>query len=230
MTGYAKDYIGQLCREGRVPARLVGRSWYVLESAIQDHRFGKPGAEQLEKTRPEANWESPRYESSPGEELPSLNELKEAQEPTEEASGVPQHLRDSWKAWFDHVAQAALQPAEEVKEAVKVEDTIPAVQEREEIEPEAIEEVIVPIHALHRASEEPVAVDERLDYRAEEPRYVSKAQKTRPGGIVTVIRVMATLIMVIAIGTAVVGSGYFDKYIVSVKPVRLMAGVSLYNK
>ena len=40
MTGYAKDYIGQLCREGRVPARLVGRSWYVLETAIQDHRFG----------------------------------------------------------------------------------------------------------------------------------------------------------------------------------------------
>ena len=40
VTGYAKDYIGQLCREGRVPARLVGRSWYVLESAIHDHRFG----------------------------------------------------------------------------------------------------------------------------------------------------------------------------------------------
>lgn len=40
VTGYAKDYIGQLCREGRVPARLVGRSWYVLETAIQDHRFG----------------------------------------------------------------------------------------------------------------------------------------------------------------------------------------------
>ncbi|MHB1163603.1 MAG: hypothetical protein ACYCZZ_03760, partial [Minisyncoccota bacterium] len=40
ITGYAKDYIGQLCREGRVSARLVGRSWYVLEAAIQDHRFG----------------------------------------------------------------------------------------------------------------------------------------------------------------------------------------------
>jgi hypothetical protein len=32
VTGYAKDYVGQLCREGRVEARLVGRNWYVLES------------------------------------------------------------------------------------------------------------------------------------------------------------------------------------------------------
>ncbi len=40
ITGYAKDYVGQLCREGRVLARLVGRNWYVLESSIRDHRFG----------------------------------------------------------------------------------------------------------------------------------------------------------------------------------------------
>ncbi len=40
LTGYAKDYVGQLCREGRVTARLVGRSWYVLEDSIKEHRFG----------------------------------------------------------------------------------------------------------------------------------------------------------------------------------------------
>ncbi len=40
ITGYAKDYIGQLCREGRVTARLVGRGWYVLEDSIREHRFG----------------------------------------------------------------------------------------------------------------------------------------------------------------------------------------------
>src|SRR5271155_2795244 len=42
ITGYAKDYVGQLCREGRVEARLVGRNWYVLESSIRAHRFGAP--------------------------------------------------------------------------------------------------------------------------------------------------------------------------------------------
>ncbi len=40
LTGYAKDYVGQLCRESRVTARLVGRSWYVLEDSIKEHRFG----------------------------------------------------------------------------------------------------------------------------------------------------------------------------------------------
>ena len=40
ITGYAKDYVGQLCREGRVVARLIGRNWYVLESSIREHRFG----------------------------------------------------------------------------------------------------------------------------------------------------------------------------------------------
>ncbi|VAW32769.1 hypothetical protein MNBD_CPR01-583 [hydrothermal vent metagenome] len=40
VTGYAKDYVGQLCREGRVTARLVGRNWYVLEESIKRHRFG----------------------------------------------------------------------------------------------------------------------------------------------------------------------------------------------
>jgi hypothetical protein len=40
ITGYAKDYVGQLCREGYVEAKMVGRSWYVLETSITEHRFG----------------------------------------------------------------------------------------------------------------------------------------------------------------------------------------------
>src|SRR3989344_3577258 len=86
MTGYAKDYVGQLCREGRVPARLVGRSWYVLESAIQDHRFGGDAVD----TRPVQSspaislthtWESARYESSDAatDTLPSLNRLQKVE-------------------------------------------------------------------------------------------------------------------------------------------------------
>ncbi len=51
ITGYAKDYVGQLCREGRVKARLVGRNWYVLDSSIREHRFGAEGGEST--TAPE---------------------------------------------------------------------------------------------------------------------------------------------------------------------------------
>lgn len=36
--GYTADYIGQLCRAGKVEAQLVGRSWYVEETSIRLHK------------------------------------------------------------------------------------------------------------------------------------------------------------------------------------------------
>lgn len=37
ITGYAKDYVGQLVRMQKLPAERVGRAWYVEESAILRH-------------------------------------------------------------------------------------------------------------------------------------------------------------------------------------------------
>jgi hypothetical protein len=34
LTGYAKDYVGQLARAGKVPGTRVGRAWYVDEATI----------------------------------------------------------------------------------------------------------------------------------------------------------------------------------------------------
>jgi hypothetical protein len=36
--GYTNDYVGQLCRAGKVKSALIGRSWYVLESSIREHK------------------------------------------------------------------------------------------------------------------------------------------------------------------------------------------------
>ncbi len=36
--GYTADYVGQLCRSGKVEAQLVGRSWYVNETSIKSHK------------------------------------------------------------------------------------------------------------------------------------------------------------------------------------------------
>ncbi|MFT5849671.1 MAG: hypothetical protein ACI9H6_000485 [Patiriisocius sp.] len=36
--GYTADYVGQLCRSGKVDAQLVGRSWYVSEDSIREHK------------------------------------------------------------------------------------------------------------------------------------------------------------------------------------------------
>lgn len=80
VTGYAKDYVGQLCREGRITARLVGRNWYVLDSSIREHRFGiseqAPKNENSNEIESESTaesaiseWNSPNYVAEPVSEL-----------------------------------------------------------------------------------------------------------------------------------------------------------------
>lgn len=39
--GYTADYIGQLCRADQVKATLVGRSWYVNEQSLLEHKKGR---------------------------------------------------------------------------------------------------------------------------------------------------------------------------------------------
>lgn len=40
-TGYTADYVGQLCRAGKIDSRLVGRTWYVHEDALGSHKRQK---------------------------------------------------------------------------------------------------------------------------------------------------------------------------------------------
>ncbi|MCR4279339.1 MAG: tail fiber domain-containing protein [Candidatus Zambryskibacteria bacterium] len=44
--GYASDYIGQLSRSGKIPSKLIGRTWYVDFEALVEHKkvrqLGKP--------------------------------------------------------------------------------------------------------------------------------------------------------------------------------------------
>lgn len=52
---YTSDYIGQLCRSGKVDAKLVGRTWYVNPDSLDGHkttRYVKAGS--AEKTSDEA--------------------------------------------------------------------------------------------------------------------------------------------------------------------------------
>lgn len=97
ITGYAKDYVGQLCREGRVEARLIGRSWYVFEESIRKHRFEeseKSGAKEEEKreasenTNVEAVWTESVYTSEEVQMLPVNDEKKESEVVEEESVEV----------------------------------------------------------------------------------------------------------------------------------------------
>ncbi len=103
ITGYAKDYVGQLCREGRVEARQVGRNWYVLETSIREHRFGAEAAAEHEKEQvlaarnappssPVSSWDAPKYSNDAAPAVPPIVERPAAagveSEKTQEIQGA----------------------------------------------------------------------------------------------------------------------------------------------
>lgn len=248
VTGYAKDYIGQLCREGRVPARLVGRAWYVLETAIQDHRFGKQGieseneppaslvAELPSKSSPVSTWESPRYEASSAEILPFVNRLRPALEPSKginaediptDAQEVPDRLQDSWRTWFDRVADT-----EPVDLATL---TVPEEQEKKkpaEVPMQEIQEVNIPIHTVYDLPPQDLLPRQHLELEVELPSAVVEVhiEKKRSRGTMMAIQMAGAVLATLVAILAVIGTGYFDKYITSNSPVSSIAGVILYNK
>src|SRR4051812_19118969 len=78
LTGYAKDYIGQMSREGRIKARLVGRNWYILKSGLEKHRFAAESAQKpKEKHFASEEWQNPRYQAEKASDLPPINKLSE---------------------------------------------------------------------------------------------------------------------------------------------------------
>jgi hypothetical protein len=247
VTGYAKDYIGQLCREGRVPARLVGRSWYVLESAIHDHRFGKqgiePGNANPTSGRPTGSsasvfpstWESPRYEASSAEILPSVNRLQrlpgrsDTGDVGDEQNEMSQHLQDSWKAWFDRVADTesvtlsdlAQPEGEEIAEKPEVKE----IEEEEVRIPintvyELPPEDLLPRHSAHHFEAGPSSDEEEV--------YIQRERGGR--GAMVGMQIAGAVFAVLVATVAVIGTGYFDEYIISNSQVGLIAGVALYNR
>lgn len=118
ITGYAKDYVGQLCREGRVEATLVGRSWYVLETSIRAHRFG---SEDQSQPHPNSNldaanqkatvstWDTPKYVPEEIVEVPQIEKKpinliesapEPAPEPVQRVEATVEDMQTAWREWF----------------------------------------------------------------------------------------------------------------------------------
>lgn len=241
MTGYAKDYVGQLCREGRVPARLVGRGWYVLESAIADHRFGNQvelkGKEVIKETVPAVSktWEFPRYEATRAEILPSINRLNEEKSASElpieeeiegnedEAPETSQNVHDSWKQWFDIVAKAIPENKIEASEAPIETMRAPEEPKEEEGNKEVTEDtqVNVPLRVVS-------------NYFPPKEIMLEDTPKTeRKSGsrvVVRTIQIIGVLVAMISISLACAGSGYLDAYLISNSQADILLGVTVYNK
>jgi hypothetical protein len=207
VTGYAKDYVGQLCREGRVQAQLVGRSWYVLESAILDHRFGAdaPQAATSESKDADAEapavWQPPRYEAAQNEPLPVVerSEVIEVLDRPVEELGEVQLSTPS----FDIVPPKL----DVVEQAVNVE------AEETSVEEAAISQPIEPGVPL-AAPVQPVRVRRRKGRRA---LYAS-------------IRLVCIVIGFVSVALAALNSGYFDNNLYSSTRAHLLTGISVFKK
>lgn len=228
VTGYAKDYVGQLCREGRVPARLVGRSWYVLESAIQDHRFGEPKEEPSQEAEEPVRssltdtWDAPIYKEDTAD-LSAVQILDT--EGNVEAKEPADALKEAWDAWFKRTPVSTQSTTGE--EAAEPDST---EEDQEEIQnPAADGEVEIPIRTVY-ASVHEEALPQNNTLRRDTHATVSVAR----GGIFMPLARTTVFIGAIAaavgLSLAVLGSGYADTYVVSVPQAHLFAGVSLYNK
>ncbi len=257
-TGYAKDYVGQLCREGRVPARLVGRSWYVLEAAIKDHRFGAPVSEETTPQNHGAGsasilpptWDLPRYSSVAEPELPTINRLKEQTAPNEPAASLslaenaaretpqaPAELHEAWQEWFslrkDAEEEATAYNPAELEGEQAVENSGEDAQSKEEgsLEDESQAE-FVPIHAL-QADEvrkiRPTLVVAPSVSKDTAP-HVRKAKKGNNRLGTRILIATGLTAAVISLAVAVLNSGYADQYVQSFTQASVITGLSIYNK
>jgi hypothetical protein len=186
ITGYAKDYVGQLCREGYVEARRVGRSWYVLESAIKDHKFGAAHTDTAPISPVEAAmplelpvgeevtsaWEAPRY-GAVEPSLPSINLLRKGGSETgwtiekpAEGAGADEDFHEAWQTWFDTFRSADSSGTEPGPRASTRPDTeMPSRGQEQVYEVEKEEGVRVAIHPLEPVGREIV---EKSDHKAPE--------------------------------------------------------------
>lgn len=80
ISGYVNDYIGQLCRDGKLEARMVGRSWYVcLESLIEHKKTNGTGTRSRGKLNTDfASFETqqPKVILSPKIDQDSVSKLQ----------------------------------------------------------------------------------------------------------------------------------------------------------
>lgn len=158
ITGYARDYVGQLCREGHVDAKMVGRSWYVFEPSIRAHRFGPEAPTAQEKpvsTEPDvevtaaapelpadepvaansatqSDWQAPTYSAEAPDMLPELTpaHLEELLPPAEETLT---DMQAAWREWFEEKQKVLETPEIESPEVI---DARNEAQEEEEDESE----------------------------------------------------------------------------------------------
>ena len=233
ITGYAKDYIGQLCREGRVEARLVGRNWYVLDSALREHRFGKAAEEtttqEEEKVAesPISTWKRPEYIPETPAFVPTLAPKPEKSEEVQIGTPAIADMQTAWREWFEEkkdtsgndstegppyeVPLVDKEPEPESVAPVNEPETEKVPFNRLEEVQNAPEEEIVEIHREYRAMA-PVIREISNEsvgelYKAPAPKVKELKSDRSP----ILAQVALVLLSFVAVSVALLGTGQADK-------------------
>jgi hypothetical protein len=254
ITGYAKDYVGQLCREGHVEARLVGRNWYVLESSIREHRFGKGESEESGAEVAVESWSNPKYIPEEPSPLPVFSPEERAayeadrdtrMEETRQHGAILSDMESAWREWFTKKQEEV--PAKEEVQAEPIQEEVVeevfeepvALTYREEsaaeeevpeeaaAEPEEIRATEAVLDLAHREEPELELVEEVIEERRPAPR-----RRLRISSLVLKSGFIA--VAVISIAIAAVGTGYASKVIGTnlyrLSEINFLAGVSEINR
>ncbi|HVX90800.1 MAG TPA: hypothetical protein VHC20_04185 [Candidatus Paceibacterota bacterium] len=258
ITGYAKDYVGQLCREGHVEARLVGRNWYVLESSIREHRFGKPAENLATNIEPVPAWNQAKYTTEEPAELPQLSPeasiasntvSPSREEVTRPGGAILTDMESAWREWFtkrDEISgegESEAVPEEVVEERIEEEIAQDEIVEDAYMRKEEGAEEQVPVTHLDlprqeaildlstQAYEEPVEEDQ-------EPVIIEERIVTRPRrrtllGNMTIKSLFIGLAL-ISVALAAVGTGFAQRIVGTnlyrLPEINFIAGVNEINK
>ncbi len=107
--GYAGDYVGQLCRDGKVPSRMIGRTWYVdFQSLLEYKKTNKTKKKKAEEIKLVSKQTS--FVAAPVEKKSEENILPEL------SKNIPQKFEIPTKSRLN-----------EVKIAPKIEQKVEAV-------------------------------------------------------------------------------------------------------
>ena len=87
---YTQDYVGQLCRNKKVDARLVGRTWYVEPDSVAAYRKTKHSTQKSTATKVALNTQSKRNPNPKSvAAVPRSKTLKSTQRPATSSSATP---------------------------------------------------------------------------------------------------------------------------------------------
>lgn len=225
VSGYAKDYIGQLCREGRVEAKLVGRSWYVYEPSLRDHQANderkKKGEEAPSPTQSrqdevdnivDTTWEAPSYEAEIPTPLPSIEKKVEEEvtipvSQTEDIGAIGE-MQAAWQEWFSsHPKQEERVP---IEAPIRIEREVREIEAPEAVRPVFAQSEQVPVH--HIVSDIAPVREIKREIEAPRPyipqsRVISrKKKKTEP----LIGKAVLVAVIVFSASVVIVATGLID--------------------